>query len=310
MNAGMNLESAPHGMPTGYAGQAATKPPNWHGYVVLDALLNNLSTGLFLVAGIAELVRPAAFSGLARVAYPIALLFLIGDLVCLVLDLGDPLRFHHMLRVWKPNSPMSLGTWCLTAYAAFLTGLTLVSLWPDSGGGLEWLRRLLILLGLVPAAGAAVYKGVLFSTTAQPGWRDARWLGSYFSCSALGAGTGQLLLLAILTGRPEATAALRLALFLILVLLLVALVLLLAELRESLSRVHRAGYLAIIGAVTIFVGVLLPLGLLALGAPRALVAAVLLAIAGAGAVRYEIVRLPHLLVEASGRREPLARAKS
>ena len=32
------------------------------------------------------------------------------DLLFLVLDLGDPLRFHYMLRVFKPSAPMSLGT--------------------------------------------------------------------------------------------------------------------------------------------------------------------------------------------------------
>ena len=48
-------------------------------------------------------------------------MLLIVDLACLVLDLGDPLRFHHMLRVFKPSSPMSLGTWCLSAYSLPLT---------------------------------------------------------------------------------------------------------------------------------------------------------------------------------------------
>jgi hypothetical protein len=206
----MNIESAPYALPIGYAGQAVTKPPNWHAYVVLDTLLNNLSTGLFLVAGTSELVRPESFAGLTRWAYPIALVLLILDLVCLVLDLGDPLRFHHMLRVWKPRSPMSLGTWCLTAFGPLLTANALLSLWPDSAGRLQWLRSLIFILGAVPAVGVTVYKGVLFSTTAQPGWKDARWLGGYFSCSALGAGTGELLLLATVLNRPEAMAPLRL----------------------------------------------------------------------------------------------------
>jgi len=34
----------------------------------------------------------------------------------LIADLGRPERFHHMLRVAKPSSPMSVGTWILTAY--------------------------------------------------------------------------------------------------------------------------------------------------------------------------------------------------
>ena len=207
----------------GYAGRPVTKAPNWHGLVTLDILFNNLSAGLFLVAAIGELVAPGSFRTLAGVAYPIALLFLVADLVCLVLDLGDPLRFHHMLRVWKPSSPMSLGTWCLTAYAAPLTVLTVMSFLPGGGAGIEWLRRILLVVGLVPALGAAVYKGVLFSTTAQPGWSSARWLGSYFANSALLLGAVELLLLATVMGQPKAAAVLRLASMLLLILNLVAL---------------------------------------------------------------------------------------
>jgi hypothetical protein len=136
-----------------------TKAPNWHGLVTLDILFNNLSTGLFLVAALGELVAPASFRSLAGVAYPIALLFLVADLVCLVLDLGDPLRFHHMLRVWKPSSPMSLGTWCLTAYAVPLTCSPMMSLLPGGGAGIEWLRRILLVVGLVPALGSGGVQG-------------------------------------------------------------------------------------------------------------------------------------------------------
>jgi hypothetical protein len=36
----------------------------------------------------------------------------------LVLDLGDPLRFHHTLRMFKPSSPMSLGDLMLIGFSA------------------------------------------------------------------------------------------------------------------------------------------------------------------------------------------------
>ena len=70
---------------------------------------------------------------MANTAYPIALVLLFADLVCLVLDLGDPLRFHHMLRVFKPSSPMSLGTWCLTIYSLPLTVAAALSLLREWG---------------------------------------------------------------------------------------------------------------------------------------------------------------------------------
>ena len=41
---------------------------------------------------------------------------------------------------------------------------------PGGGPALEWARQFAVVLGLLPALGSAVYKGVLFSTRAQPGW--------------------------------------------------------------------------------------------------------------------------------------------
>ncbi len=298
MTAPLNIDPTAQATATGYSDRPVTKPPNWHGLVTLDLLLNNLSSGLFLVAALGELVVPESFKSLAALAYPIALLFLIGDLVCLVLDLGDPFRFHHMLRVWKPSSPMSLGTWCLAAYAVLLTAVTVMGLVPASAG-LEWARRLTLVVGLVLAVGAAAYKGVLFSTTAQRGWGDARWLGGYLVNSALVLGSAELLLLAMAARQPEAAIVLRLALRLLLPLNLLVLGLLLADLRGPLSAARGFRALAVIGMLAIVGGILVPLWLLALDAPPATAGALLLILLGAVVVRSEIVRLPHLLATAN-----------
>jgi hypothetical protein len=167
---------------------------------------------------------------------------------------------------------------------------------PD-GAGLEWLRRILLVVGLVPALGAAVYKGVLFSTTAQPGWSKARWLGGYFANSALLLGAVELLLLATLMGPPKAAAALRLAAMLLLLLNAAALALLLGELSGPLSQARGSRGFTVIGVV-ILAGIIAPLVLLALGGPLAKVGAALLILLGAVVIRSEIVRLPHLLTKA------------
>ena len=159
----------------------------------------------------------------------------------------------------------------------------------------------ILVVGLVPALGAAVYKGVLFSTTAQPGWSNARWLGGYLANSALLLGAAELLFLATVMGQPKAAAVLRLALMLLLVLNLVALGLLLADLRGPLSHAHGPRALAVIGALVVLAGLLVPLGLLALGAPLPMAGAVLLILLGAVVVRSEIVRLPHLLTQGQTR---------
>ena len=244
-----------------------------------------------------ELAAPAAFRPLAPVAYPLALLLLVADLVCLVLDLGDPSRFHHMLRVWKPSSPMSLGTWLLSAYAVPLTLLAGMAVLPLDGG--DWIRGLLLVAGGLLAMGAAVYKGVLFSTTAQRGWGDARWLGGYLINSAFVLGAGVALLLAAALGRPDGVRALRPALALLLPLNLLVLLLLLANLRGPLSRARGRRALAAIGVGAVAGGIVLPWGLLALGGSPAAGAAVLLILGGAAVVRDEIVRLPHRLGQAA-----------
>src|ERR1700749_5220054 len=141
------------GSESGYANMPVTKVPGWHGIIAWDALLNGMATGLFLAAAISELAAPAVFMRVAKVAYPLALVLLLVDLGLLVLDLGDPLRFHHMLRVFKPSSPMSLGTWCLTIFSLPLTAAAGLSLLAQRGYAFEWARIAAVLLGRRPGFG-------------------------------------------------------------------------------------------------------------------------------------------------------------
>jgi Ni/Fe-hydrogenase subunit HybB-like protein len=278
----------------GYANSPVTKAPDWHGLVAWDLLFNNLTTGLFLVAAISELAAPAVFTPVARVAYPVALVLLIADLVCLVLDLGDPLRFHHMLRVFKPSSPMSLGTWCLTIYSLPLTVAAALSLLPEGGIAIEWVRKFAVVLGLLPALGSAVYKGVLLSTNAQPGWRDARWLGGYLTNSALLLGCAELLALAVLMEQERATAILPTALGLLLVLNVIPLGLLLANLRPVLARIYSREQLWRFGVLALGGGTVIPLGLVLVGgsAPLMLGAGMFLLL-GSLAIRFLLIKIPH-----------------
>jgi Ni/Fe-hydrogenase subunit HybB-like protein len=198
-----------------YTAAGITKAPNWGALTALDILLNNLAVGTFLAAVTLAFLAPARFEPLLPWALILSLLLLGADLLLLVLDLGDPRRFHHMLRVFKPRAPMSLGTWSLTVFSLLLglgalaSVLQLLLGWPLW----EWLSRGLALLAVIPALGSILYKGVLFSTTSQAPWQDARWLGGYFSNSALLLGSALLLAGAALLGLAPVVAALRPALF-------------------------------------------------------------------------------------------------
>jgi Ni/Fe-hydrogenase subunit HybB-like protein len=284
----------------GYTGRPVTKVPAWHGLVAFDLLFNNLTTGLFLVAALGDLAAPEVFGAVARVAYPLALVLLLTDLACLVLDLGDPLRFHHMLRVFKPTSPMSLGTWCLTIYSLPLTVAAALSLLPipeadASRLAVELARKATVVLGLLPALGSAVYKGVLLSINSQPGWRDARWLGGYLTNSAALLGCAEMLLLSIILGRASATTILRPALELLLALNALVLFLLFANLRTVLSQIYAPRQRWYLGLLTLGAGTLAPLCLLLVGGDPALLLAVLLLVLGSLAIRFVIIKIPHAL---------------
>jgi hypothetical protein len=278
---------------SGYADTTVTKVPGWHGIIAWDALLNGMATGLFLAAAISELAAPGVFLRVAKVAYPIALVLLLVDLGLLVLDLGDPLRFHHMLRVFKPSSPMSLGTWSLTVFSLPLTAAAGLSLLAEVGWDFEWARITAVVVGLLPGFASAAYKGVLLSTNAQPGWKDARWLGGYLTNSALLMGCAELLVLSAVMGQTQAIAILRTAVIGLLVLNVIPLALLFANLRPAHALLYTREQQWGVGAL-IAAGALIPLVLMLLnGNLLFLLVAVIVLLVESWAVRAVYVKIPH-----------------
>lgn len=295
----MRAEPPPRPSPLSYAERPATKVPNWHGLVVLDVLFNNLSTGLYLVAAVGELLAPAAFAGVAPWAYRAALAFLVADLVCLILDLGDPLRFHHMLRVWKPSSPMSLGTWALVGYSLAVGLLATAGLLPGAAA-FDAGRRALVLVGMVPALAVALYKGVLFSTTAQPGWREARWLGAFLLNSAYHFGAALTLVLAGLLRQQDAVVGLRAAAVALGLLHLGALLLVVFDIAPFLRAVRSPARMVELGLVVVGAGILLPMLCFSLGSRGGDLLGLAAMLAGGIMARDELVHLPHRLQHAAG----------
>jgi hypothetical protein len=286
---------------SGYENMLVTKVPGWHGIIAWDALLNGMATGLFLVAAISELAAPAIFMHVARVAYPVALVLLLIDLGLLVLDLGDPLRFHHMLRVFKPGSPMSLGTWSLTVFSLPLTAAAGLSLLAIFGFDFEWARLLAVIVGLLPGFCSAAYKGVLLSTNAQPGWKDARWLGGYLTNAALLMGCAEMLILSAVLGQAQAASILRTAFIVLLLLNVIPLMLLLANLHPTLVQLYTRAQQWRVG-ILIAVGMVIPLGLMLLnGGLLTISLAMICLLAVNWFVRAVYVKIPHAVsVKAGG----------
>ncbi len=98
----------------------------------------------------------------------------------LIMDLGRPERFYNMLRIFKPRSPMSMGSWCLSLFGGLLSAAIVA----DVLGHRKTARAL--------GAGTAVagsylgsYTGVLLASTAVPVWARSRlFLGPIFISTA------------------------------------------------------------------------------------------------------------------------------
>jgi Polysulphide reductase, NrfD len=107
----------------------------------------------------------------------------------LVYDLGRPSRFLNMLRVFKPQSPMSMGAWCLTAFANFTAAAAFADLVRDRFGNSLPVR----VLGGAASAGSTLfglpfsnYTGVLIGATAVPVWNhNVDTLPIHFGASGL-----------------------------------------------------------------------------------------------------------------------------
>ncbi|WP_141584843.1 NrfD/PsrC family molybdoenzyme membrane anchor subunit [Actinomadura sp. WMMA1423] len=188
---------------TSYYGKPILNPPVWKsldiaGYFFLGGLAG---AGSVLAAGAELTGRPAA----ARAMKIASLAAIGGSTVALVHDLGRPERFYNMLRVLKPTSPMSVGSWLLAAYgpaagAAAATDLT--GLFPRAGRAATAGAAL-----LGPAV--AAYTAVLAADTAVPAWHEAhRELPFVFAGSAAAAASGMALVAApVRENGPMRTAA-------------------------------------------------------------------------------------------------------
>jgi len=230
----------------------------------------------------------------AKVAYPVALVLLLIDLGLLVTDLGDPLRFHHMLRVFKPRSPMSVGTWCLSIFSLPLAAAAALSVLAEIGFDFETLRIVAVLAGLLPAFGSAAYKGVLLSTNAQPGWKDARWMGGYLTNSALLIGCAELLVLSLFLGQTRAMVILRIAFIVLLLLNVIPMTLLFANLHPTYARLYSRARQRVFGVLTFAAATLIPIGLILYRSDLlSIFGALIFLLSGSWVIRFVYVKIPH-----------------
>ncbi len=167
-----------------YYGRPILKQPVWKWFIPAYFFTGGLAAGSAMLAagarlrGDHRLARQSRFVTLGSLGVSTALL---------IKDLGRPERFANMLRVLKPTSPMSIGSWVLGAFgtaAALGTASDVLDVLPEVGAVAD------------TAAGAiapvvATYTAVLLADTAVPAWHEARHeLPFLFAASAAASAGG------------------------------------------------------------------------------------------------------------------------
>ncbi len=187
--------------------------PHWGFWITAYFFLGGIAAGAYAVFTLAGLFGTEADRRAVRVAA-----YLAFPLVCvcglvLIVDLNRPERFWHMMiqsQTFRPMfkwwSPMSAGSWGLSAFGAFSFASFLGVLAEDRRFGLggwspvaaRWRRgvagRLFAAGGAASAFFLGAYTGALLSATNQPVWSQSTWLAPLFLASSASTGLAALLL--------------------------------------------------------------------------------------------------------------------
>src|SRR5438552_2102377 len=179
---------------TGYYGIPLLKEPAWTWEVPLYFFVGGAAGAAAVVGAIAHYT--GADRKLVRDARWIAAAGSVISPALLISDLGRPERFLAMMRVFKPQSAMSVGVWTLVGFSTAAAATAFAGFMQDRYGSSLPLR-------VLENAGAAAsmafglpfsnYTGVLLGATAIPVWnQNVGDLPIHFGASGLSAAVGIL----------------------------------------------------------------------------------------------------------------------
>jgi hypothetical protein len=200
---------------SGYYGIPLLKEPQWTRDISLYFFVGGAAGAAAVVGAIANYT--GADRKLVRDARWIAAAGAVISPALLISDLGRPERFLAMMRVFKPQSPMSVGVWTLLGFSAGASAAAFAGFMRQRYGPSLPLR---VLENAGEAASLAFglpfsnYTGVLIGATAIPVWnRNVGDLPIHFCASGLGAAVGMLELMGHTRSRALQALALGAAIF-------------------------------------------------------------------------------------------------
>jgi len=179
---------------TGYYGIPLLKEPAWTWEIPLYFFVGGAAGAAAAVAAIADYT--GADRKLVRDARWIAAAGAVISPVLLITDLGKPSRFLAMLRVFKPQSPMSVGVWTLLGFSSAASATIFAQSLSDRYGP-SFPVRVMEQAGQAASLALGLpfsnYTGVLIGATTIPAWnQNAGDLPMHFGMSGLGAAVGLL----------------------------------------------------------------------------------------------------------------------
>ena len=194
--AGVRPSGAPFPMATaetGYYGVPLLKEPQWTKEVPLYLFVGGAAGAAAVVGSAANFLTQD--DELVRSARWVAAVGGILSPALLSMDLGRPSRFLNMLRVFKLQSPMSVGAWTLTAFSSFSAAAAFANAMRQKLDATP-VYILENAAGVLAAATGLVmssYTGVLIGATTIPVWnRNVGELPIHFGASGLSAAVGLL----------------------------------------------------------------------------------------------------------------------
>jgi hypothetical protein len=197
---GVDVAGGPIPRKPGYYGEPVVKPPVWTWEIPIYFFVGGLGGMSAVIALIAAIFHHV---DLGRAAMWLAAVGVALSPLLLILDLGRPHLFINMLRVFKPQSAMSMGAWILTAFGACVVpGLITLELharqiFPEPLDQLLRVAADIFIFGsAIFGTLLATYTGVLIGATAIPAWFLHRTLlPIHFGTAGLGSAAALLELL-------------------------------------------------------------------------------------------------------------------
>jgi formate-dependent nitrite reductase membrane component NrfD len=142
-----------------------------------------------------------------RIGYLLAFPLIIVCAIFLSVDLGQPLRFWHMVfqsenfpaPIFKPYSPMSFGSailfvFGLVAFISFVDAVLAHSRAVHAPG--NPIGKIVSVIGAIAGLALAGYTGVLLNVGNEPVWGNSPWVSALFLFSGVSTGMAALMLLA------------------------------------------------------------------------------------------------------------------